>query len=218
MAYMTSPAISPVIQACINIAESTGISVGDAVAPDCPKPYCVVGVVSSPRYSGPLNSPEADSADPLDALLSDDGLPTALRSWGQVYDFSLAPHAFQPRLLVPRLTATTTLWGHGKLNVRRAPDDVVIHACQPIVSQGAARQLLRECRDEPKHAVGLVVRRLNIDGDELLLLRDMLTEQSNCFSLWTTAYSTRIERIERQRFAVLQVDEEGVSRPTEFVY
>ena len=63
MAYMTRPAISPVIQACINIAESTGISVGDAVAPDCPKPYCVVGVVSSPRYSGPLNSPESDSAD-----------------------------------------------------------------------------------------------------------------------------------------------------------
>ena len=63
MAYMTRPSISPVIQACINIAESTGVAVGDAVAPDCPKPYCVVGVVSSPRYDGPLDSPEADSAD-----------------------------------------------------------------------------------------------------------------------------------------------------------
>ncbi len=63
MAYMTRPSISPVIQACINIAESTGVSVGDGVAPDCPKPFCVVGMVSSPRYDGPLSSPEADSAD-----------------------------------------------------------------------------------------------------------------------------------------------------------
>ena len=63
MAYMTRPSISPVIQACLNIVSNAGIDVGDGVAPDCAKPYCVVGVVSSPRYDGPLDSPEADSAD-----------------------------------------------------------------------------------------------------------------------------------------------------------
>ena len=55
--------LSPVIQACINIAEATGVSVGDNVAPDCPKPSCVVSSVSSPRYDGPLSDGEADSAD-----------------------------------------------------------------------------------------------------------------------------------------------------------
>ena len=55
--------LSPVIQACINIAESTGLPVGDNVAPDCPKPYCVVSSVSSPRYDGPLDDGEADSSD-----------------------------------------------------------------------------------------------------------------------------------------------------------
>jgi len=60
---MARALLSPVIQACINIAESTGVSVGDSVAPDRPKPYCVVSSVSSPRYTGPLSDGEADSAD-----------------------------------------------------------------------------------------------------------------------------------------------------------
>lgn len=60
---MARALISPVIQACINIASSTGLPVGDNVAPDCDKPYVVVSSVSSPRYSGPLNDGEADSAD-----------------------------------------------------------------------------------------------------------------------------------------------------------
>lgn len=60
---MARALLSPVIDACITIAESTGIQVGDAVAPDCPKPYIVVSSVSSPRYTGPLSDTEADSND-----------------------------------------------------------------------------------------------------------------------------------------------------------
>ena len=60
---MVRAALSPVIQACINIAESTGVPVGDGVAPDCDKPYIVVNSVSSPRYTGPLPDGEADSMD-----------------------------------------------------------------------------------------------------------------------------------------------------------
>ena len=60
---MARALLSPVIDACIVIAESTGIDVGDAVAPDCPKPFIVVSAVSSPRYTGPLSDTEADSSD-----------------------------------------------------------------------------------------------------------------------------------------------------------
>ena len=56
--------LAPVVNACVAIAKSTGIAVGDGNAPDCDKPYIVVTVVSSPRYSGPfLNDGEADSSD-----------------------------------------------------------------------------------------------------------------------------------------------------------
>ena len=55
--------ISPIIQACLNIAEATGVTVGDGVAPDCDKPYIIVDSVSSPRYTGPRNDGEADSMD-----------------------------------------------------------------------------------------------------------------------------------------------------------
>jgi hypothetical protein len=60
---MARALLSPVIDACIAIAEDTGIDVGDAVAPDCPKPFIVVSAVSSPRYTGPLSDGEADSHD-----------------------------------------------------------------------------------------------------------------------------------------------------------
>lgn len=55
--------LSPVIEACIAIAESTNVHVGDGVAPDCDKPYIVVNAVSSPAYSGPMPDGEADSSD-----------------------------------------------------------------------------------------------------------------------------------------------------------
>ncbi len=60
---MARALISPILEACINIAESTGLPVGDNVAPDCAKPFIVVSSVSSPRYSGPLDDGEADSSD-----------------------------------------------------------------------------------------------------------------------------------------------------------
>ncbi len=60
---MSRALISPVLDACIVIAKSTNVPVGDGVAPDCDKPYIVVSSVSSQRYSGPLSDGEADSND-----------------------------------------------------------------------------------------------------------------------------------------------------------
>jgi hypothetical protein len=60
---MARALLSPIIDACIAVAEDTGVDVGDGVAPDCPKPFIVVSAVSSRRYDGPLSDGEADSAD-----------------------------------------------------------------------------------------------------------------------------------------------------------
>lgn len=159
--------------------------------------------------------PEAKKGEPLQALLAGEELPTALQTWGQVFDFSLANGLQGNRWPLPQLTARMTLWGRGRLNVRRASDATIIEACQLVVSEGAARQLQKECRDNPKLQVDLLVKQLNIDDEKQLLLQDMLTEHSACFSLWTTAHATRAET---QRFSVMQVDEEGVTRTTEFVH
>ncbi len=55
--------LSPIIDACIAIAKSTNVPVGDGEAPDCDKPYIVVSAVSSPPYKGPMPDGEADSVD-----------------------------------------------------------------------------------------------------------------------------------------------------------
>ena len=159
--------------------------------------------------------PAVKPVDPFDALLADQALPVALHSWGQVFELSLASGPAADRWIMPRLTSQITLWGQGKVNVRRASDTTIIDACQLVVSQGAARQLVRDRRDKPKHRVDQLVKQLDLDREEQLLLQDMLTEYSSCFSLWTTVRSTHIEAL---RFAVLQVDDDGVTRTTEFVY
>jgi len=60
---MARATLSPVIEACIAIAEPTGVIVGDGVAPDCDRPYMVVDSTSSRGYDGPFGDIEADSAD-----------------------------------------------------------------------------------------------------------------------------------------------------------
>ncbi len=45
------------------VADVTGKPAGDATDPDCDKPYAVVHTVSGPRYDGPMDNTEIDSAD-----------------------------------------------------------------------------------------------------------------------------------------------------------
>ncbi len=60
---MPRPQLSPIINACVAIANTINVAVGDGEAPDCDAPYIVVMNVSSPRYDGPLDDIEADSSD-----------------------------------------------------------------------------------------------------------------------------------------------------------
>lgn len=60
---MARALLSPIIEACLNIAATVGVPVGDGVAPDCDRPYIIVDSVSSPRYTGPLDDGESDSMD-----------------------------------------------------------------------------------------------------------------------------------------------------------
>ncbi len=60
---MPRPQLSPIIDACVAIAKTVDVPVGDGEAPECDMPYIVVTNVSSPRYDGPLDDIEADSSD-----------------------------------------------------------------------------------------------------------------------------------------------------------
>jgi len=159
---------------------------------------------------------DAKQVDPFETLMDDEALPLALGSWGQVFDLSRAAAPAAHRA-IPQLTSRLTLWGQGKLNVRRAADATIVDACQLVISQGAAQRLQRECRDKPKHHVDRLVEQLSVDREEQLMLQEMLTEHSSCFSLWTTV-SSMSTHVAAQRFAILQVDDEGVTRTIEFIF
>lgn len=55
--------ISPIIKACVEVAGTAGVPVGDGGSPGCPPPYIVVISMTSPRYDGPADDAEADSSD-----------------------------------------------------------------------------------------------------------------------------------------------------------
>jgi hypothetical protein len=160
-------------------------------------------------------APEVTQGKPLEELMAGDDLPDAFHSWGQVFDFSLATQSQAERWRMPQWTARMTLWGRGPLNVRRASDAAIIEACQLVASEGAARRFLNELRNKPKHQVDVLVKQLDVDQEKQVLLQEMLTEYSSSFSLWTTACA---KQVEAQRFSVLQVDEQGLTRTTDFVF
>lgn len=66
---MVRAKLKPVLDACKDVIEANislggeAIPVGVDGAPDCDRPYIIVGAVSSPRYTGPINNTEADSND-----------------------------------------------------------------------------------------------------------------------------------------------------------
>lgn len=117
-------------------------------------------------------------------------------SWGQVFaaDESAAPEAM-PRLLA-EATQRLTCWGSGKLNVRRAPDDVLRSVARLVVSQKAANDLVGVRRRNADGDLKKWLSAIDIAQQSRRKLAQVLSEDSNCYSLWITASTPQRRRHE----------------------
>ena len=140
-------------------------------------------------------------------------MPPALTSWGQVFD--MRRRSANARWALPQLTSRLTCWGPGRVNVGRAPVEVVADACRAVISEGAARQIARDYRDDPRVGLKRLIERSGANSREQRLLTELLTEQSACYSLWISAGHGRTRF---QQFVVAERDEEGVLRTREFLF
>lgn len=152
---------------------------------------------------------DADSAEPTK-------VPPAFRGWGEVFDLKRLAEVTGSAAALPNVIEQITCWGSGSVNIRRASDDAIRAAAACILSDGAARRLLRRYRDNPNVPLEVLVIDEATNEADRVALRRLLGETSTHFSLWLDA-STPARRSLR-RFSVMRLTDEGVSTNERFSF
>lgn len=139
--------------------------------------------------------------------------PPAFRGWGQVFDLAAARPVGAGTERLPDLTRRMTCWGRGRMNVRRAADELVLEACRLVLADGAARRLLRKYREDPQRDIRSVMEQVELSAADAAALTDLLGNESWCYSLWGKTTATGLTK---HWFAVAEWDDEGALRTTRF--
>jgi len=116
-------------------------------------------------------------------------LPPAFQSWGQVFDLTGLNPMGDARDRLPELTRRVTLWGNGRLNLRRAADTAAEPVLDLALSGSQTRQLLEKYRLGRETPIAYLLQQLQLPEEGGSRLEKLLTAQSECFSLWVTARS-----------------------------
>jgi hypothetical protein len=112
-----------------------------------------------------------------------------LVGWGQVFELT-GPRAAQAgHQWIEQATRDITIWGGGRLNLRRASDTAVAFACESALPEPTVRKLLELRRAGQWTSLEELLRRLGLPGRELGRWRRLLTDSSDCHSLWVTTTS-----------------------------
>lgn len=172
------------------------------------------------RVIGPKGSrlvrlqPEAKSTGKPDVRRLDEVRPIAFQGWGEVFQIERMGNA-SARARLGGLTAMMTCSADTGLNVRRAPDRVIEETCRLVVSSSEAKNIVESCREQPRPHVHRILEQLGIDRRDQVLLKELLTEQSTCYSIWIEARDAN-----RRRFssAVVRYHDDGTYGVSSFCY
>lgn len=135
--------------------------------------------------------------------------PAAFRHWGQVFDLTHSPSGVAASQLVPAATARITCWGHGEVNIARAPDDVIEETCRAALGPGVARKLVKQYRENPMLNVQQIALQLEVNEREISALGQLVTTQSSTYSLWLN--STSLNGTQRWLAVAAPTEEVGVT-------
>ena len=82
-----------------------------------------------------------------------------------------------------------TCWGRGEVNIMRASDDVIAETCRTIVGPGVARKMVQRFRENPVIGIEQVAMQLDVEPQDRVGLRRLLTTQSSTYSLWVASHT-----------------------------
>lgn len=115
--------------------------------------------------------------------------PAAFDSWGQVFALDEIRDADAPKNLAT-LTEELTCWGGGQLNVHRASDRSIEQVFKKEVSPVMVERLLRVRATGGKTPLEGLLGQLSATEKEQERFRALLTDESQCYSLWGVTSST----------------------------
>ncbi len=101
----------------------------------------------------------------------------------------ITPHAGPEQLLNRRIleagpVSYLTLWGDGKLNFRRATSHTLEAATSPTLNKRDVQQLVALRSELPGAGLNRVLELMDLRNDQKSVLKDVLTDESACHSLW----------------------------------
>jgi len=109
-----------------------------------------------------------------------------LESWGQVFRLEELPDTETPAAWLMANTRQLTCWGDGRIHYRKASDLVLQAGAQAAVGPVTAVRLVNLRRQSPSLKLNQLLDELALRQSEKLRLRDRLTDESTCYSLWLT--------------------------------
>ncbi len=140
--------------------------------------------------------------------------PVAFEGWGQVFRTEQWGAAARQTALVAMTRELTCSPGSG-LNVRRAPREVIEATCELVVSAGQAKKIADRCGEYPRPHIHRVLEQLGVDRRDQVLLKQLLTEQSACYSVWVDARRAGRHRLSS---ATVRYGDDGTYGVSSFCY
>ena len=96
----------------------------------------------------------------------------------------------------PAIAAKVTCWGNGKLNFRRAPDDVMTRVLGKVVPRSTAHDLVRSRTQASVTSLDQWLDTVpGLSRDERGLVLEMVTDKSSSFGLWIVQRDTQRNRV-----------------------
>lgn len=123
---------------------------------------------------------------PTSLLPRSDRGQLALESWGQVFVARRSGSQGTTGRQIKEATRQLTCWGSGRLNVKRASDRAIRTLCGLSMSGNVIDKLLQERAEGESESLDALISRLELRAEERFVFQRLLTDRSNCFTLWLT--------------------------------
>ncbi len=107
-----------------------------------------------------------------------------LQSWGQVFQSKQQDSSEASGPQIRDATRQLTCWGSGRLNVKRASDEAISALCNLVLSDRVVGQLIQERSTGDLTGIDDLISRLELKAEERFAFQRLLTDRSNCFTLW----------------------------------
>ncbi len=118
-------------------------------------------------------------------------IPVKVGAYGQIFE-KASPARLVGTPQEPGLAAAVTCWGDGKVNLRRAPPEVLMQACEQALGRSVVSVLLAARQRDPYRGLDAVFAELDeIDDDQREKVREYVTDTSTCHGLWIVAKGER---------------------------